>query len=340
MSTMSFSTVILDYQEQIRYILKEFVHGGYSALMEYMRAPLAACCILYIAILGWSVTNGWLKITYKEIAKATLKIGLIYMFAMSWGNFSEIVINIFQTGADEISDALLNTTGVSLPHDAGSGMAGTLQTISNEISDIGTQLWTKGSITRLGPLFGSLFIWISGAVMIAVAFFEITMAEVLQSTLFTVAPIFLVFTLFKPTQGFFDRWVGGLAGCSFLFILVNVTVAINCSIYQLILGDYSNLNTNNYVFSSFIPFFLVSLLAIFQIIKVSNIAMNLGGSIGSSSGTALVGSAVGSFLGSTVALSKGTRSVSSSVLPKVATSARSGIGTIKHIAERMRKGEV
>lgn len=313
---MGYTTVLLTYQSEIGMILDKFVMGGYNSMVEYVKVPLACCCILYITILGWATTQGWLKMTLSEVAKASLKIGIIYMFAMNWGNFSNIIITLFKQSASEMSATLLSATPISLPHLADEGIGGALQSILIEITTVGSYLWGKGGMTNLGPLFDALFIWVSGILMIVVGFFEITMAEILQSSLFVLAPLFIVFTLFKPTQSFFDRWVGALAGCSFVILLVNITIAINASIYQAIIGEYMVKKAIGFELASFVPLIVISLLAIFQILKVTGIAMGLGGSISSAGASTMVGSAVGSFVGTSMGMLRGSSQIVRGMMPK------------------------
>jgi|GEM_PF-1486769 len=305
MTSLSYDTVILKYQEEITTLLNECVYKGYNALSSYLSAPLAVCLVLYIACIGFSIMNGWLRLSMAEFIKAALKIGLIYTFAMNWGNFSKVVVDGFQSLSNEISGVLLAATPVELPHFAGEGITGSLQSMLIEISKVGNYLFQKGGITKLAPLFDGCFVWVSGGLMLAIAFLEIVMAQIMMATLLVAGPLFISFTLFAPTKVFFERWVGALFGCVFIIILVNITIAINMAVLQSIIADEYLTKAINFSLVSFIPFYIVSVLAIFQLLRVSSLAMSIGGGIGVSSVTQQASAALG------VGVASGFRTMSS-----------------------------
>ncbi|HAG62013.1 MAG: hypothetical protein CMF55_01525 [Legionellales bacterium] len=283
MALPAYDTIILQYQEEVTLLLNECVYKGYSALSSYLKTPLHISVVLYIAILGISVMQGWTSISMKTFIRSALKIGIINLLAMNWGNFSAIVVNGFQGAASEISAVMLTATPVELPHFAGEGMTGALQSLLIEVAKVGNFLFQKGGLTKLAPLFDGCVVWLTGILMIGMAFLELIMVQVLLATLFTAGPLFIILTLFEPTRVFFQRWLGALSGCVFVIIFINITVSINMSILQAIIADDYLSQAIDFPLVSFVPFYIVAILCVWQIMRVSTLAMNLGGSIGSSS---------------------------------------------------------
>ncbi|MBV52637.1 MAG: hypothetical protein CL816_01065 [Coxiellaceae bacterium] len=282
MSLPAYDTIILQYQEEVTLLLDHCVYNGYMALSGYLKTPLMISIVLYIALMGLSISQGWIKLSLSSFIQSTIKIGLINFFAMNWGNFSSIVIKGFQGGASEISAVLLTATPVELPHFAGEGMSGALQSLLIEVAKVGNFLFQKGGITKLAPLFDGCVVWFTGILMIGTAFLELVMAQICLATLFTAGPLFISFTLFSSTRVFFERWLGALSGCVFVVIFVNITVCLNMSVLQAIVADEYLTQAVDFPLVSFVPFYIVCLLSVWQVMRVSSLAMNLGGSIGSS----------------------------------------------------------
>ena len=271
----------MQYQEEIT-LLNECVYKGYSALSNYLKAPLSVCMMLYISLLGIGIMQGWVKVGMPSFIRSTLKITAIYTFALNWSNQSGCR-RWFPVIGFEISSVLVSATPVSLPHFDGEGITASLQTLLIEVAKVGNFLFQKGSLIKLAPLFDGCFVWFAGCLMIAMAFLEMITAQILMATLLIAGPFFIACTLFKPTRVFFERWFGALFGTVFVLMFVNITVAINMTLLQAIISDDFLTEAVNFSLISFVPFYIVSVLTVFQLTRVSTLAMSLGGTIGTSS---------------------------------------------------------
>ena len=153
MALPAYDTIILQYQEEVTILLNECVYQGYMALSGYLKTPLRISVVLYIAVLGISIMQGWTSLSMKGLVRSALKLGLINFFAMNWGNFSAIVVNGFQGAASEISSVMLSATPVELPHFAGEGMTGALQSLLIEVAKVGNFLFTMKPLNPNGAIF-------------------------------------------------------------------------------------------------------------------------------------------------------------------------------------------
>ena len=252
MSVPTYDTIIVQYQEEIMTLLNECVYKGYTALSNYLKTPISVCLVLYIALLGMGVMQGWVKVGMPTFIRSTLKITAIYTFALNWSNFSQVVVDGFQSLASEISSVLVSATPVSLPHFDGEGITASLQTLLIEVAKVGNFLFQKGSLIKLAPLFDGCFVWFAGCLMIAMAFLEMITAQILMATLLIAGPFFIACTLFKPTRVFFERWFGALFGTVFVLMFVNITVAINMTILQAIISDDFLTEAVNFSLISFV----------------------------------------------------------------------------------------
>ncbi len=204
----SYMTIVEKLFTELDILLSDYVFHGYNALVAYLKVPLSLAMVLYIVLMGLSITQGWIKLSMGNLVKSSCKLAVIYLAIMNWGWFNHTVVGLISTGAGQLGDVLVNATPVPIPHFTGGGINGAMQSVLIEFTQIGTWVWNRGSWHNLAPCFNALLIWGFGFALIMVAMFELILAKIMLAVLFATAPLFVGFTLFKPTQGFFDRWLG------------------------------------------------------------------------------------------------------------------------------------
>lgn len=288
-------SILISYDTQITAVLDSFLYGGFHSMTSALRGPFSLCTIISVIILGYGMAQGLIKTPLQDAIKLALKIGAIMFFFFHWDVFSKYVVGLFLNASNEIGSSLLTVLGVKLPTIAGEG--GTtvaLQVVLEEINHIATDVQHQGSISSWSPYLESIFIYISGYLMIVVSYFEILMAKVTINILMISAPLFCIFCLFKPTQSFFSKWIGTLSGASFVIILVSSVVALNVSILQTILVETLGHSLKS---TSFVPIVIISILSILMCIRIASIAYSLGGAVSHGAGAAAVGGFIGASLG-------------------------------------------
>lgn len=297
-------TIVVQLFEELDLLLNNFVFNAYNALAHYLALPLGLAMVLYIVLLGLSITNGWVKLSMSNLVKSAVKLALIYMAAMNWGWFSHYVVSLINDGAGQLGDILVKATPVSIPHFAGEGINGAIQTVLIEFTQIGSWIWNKGSWHAMGPCFSAILIWGFGYASLLVAIFELVLAKIMLAILFATAPLFVSFTLFKPTHGFFDRWLGACVGFGFLMIFVSSMLGLTLSIAQwAITGVYVS-HASHMSTVGFVPVMVVGFLGIGIILKTAQLAQSIGGTISTNSGSSLLAGTVGGAMGSAMSMTK------------------------------------
>lgn len=289
------------FKEALDPILHVFVYDGYTTFAEHLKAPLGTAVVLYIVLLGISISQGWIKLSMAEFVKSAIKIGLVYTFAMHWGEFSHFVVDGIQNSASQISSWYVSATPIHLPQFAGTGIEGAMQSILIEFTKLGAWIWGKGSWDAKGAYFTALMIWGFGYAVILIGLLEIVAAKIMLAILFTSAPLFISFTLFKPTQSFFDRWLGAITGFAFLLIFVSAAMALALSFAQWAIGGmFINQFINHTVhieLMSCVPTIVVGFVGVGMMYKVASMAQSIGGAVSTASGAEMFASAVGGFMG-------------------------------------------
>lgn len=298
MITPGYKTIVMVFfDEALNPLLKNFVFNGYSTLAHQLEYPLGIAIILFITLLGIAISQGWVALSVSNFLKAVIRVGLIYSFAMNWGNFSQWIVDGLENSALQLGNWLVLSTPIKLPQFAGFGIHGAMQSVLIEITEIGNWIWNTGSWHAIGPCLTAILIWGFGYALILVGIFEFVLAKMMLALLFAIAPLFISFTLFKATYGFFDRWLGLIASYTFLIIFIFAVLAMALSFSQWALGDAYLNHAVNIHLVGFIPEMIVGFIGIGIILKVADLAQNIGSAITTFSNSELVASSVGGFIG-------------------------------------------
>lgn len=260
-------------------------HGGiiefmYKAIVQDSGAIVVfqISLALYIMVYGFGILFGLAEISQKELMARVLKISLIIFFtsADSWYFYNEIVVGFFKDGMDYLVSFLvsLNDSGYDLRS------AQTLQ-ISSDYADahntvtyasrfayidtmIKKMLSTGTAKKLLGLFFQSFFGWLYILIIYALIFgFIFVMLEAtaiyvvnLMKIVFVLAlgPVFMVFTLFKQTEGIFQKWIAFLGSRSLeivlmFFILYNFVMIIDQEFTSLLYFEVCTKVWNLWFFS-------------------------------------------------------------------------------------------
>jgi type IV secretion system protein VirB6 len=301
MGSLYYSTLVDALLHELDELLNNYIYHGYSALVSYLEMPLAILITLYIILLGYSIVGGWVSMSMSVFIKSITKIGLIYLFAMNWGWFSEYVVELFFTATGQVADVIISATPMPLPTFSGEGIDGAMQSVLLELWDIGQWIWDTGSLNHITSYIGALGIWISGAILIGLALFEIIMAKCMLSILLVVAPIFIIFTLFDSTQDFFNRWLGSCSGYAFLIILISATISLSMSVAQWSIGDAYITKAVGLKMLQILPIIFVSFICIGLLRRSAFLALGIGSSVAMFSRNRAIGAGVASFVLNTLA---------------------------------------
>jgi type IV secretion system protein VirB6 len=284
-------------------MLAAFVFDGYTAVMGYIAGPLGLAVIVLVTCLGYGVVTGKLDISPALLLQNVIKISLIYGFALSWGQFSSLVIPVFQDAAAELGGVLLKATQPGFT----GNIFDALQHILDRFVQTGWALMTHGGFSLSGSAIASrligLFFLLFGILLTAIAAFQLVFAKVMMACLFALAPLFISFTLFQVTRTFFDRWLGALASYSFLIILVSVTIALSMSLMNWAFQTYIG-NDTMPVLGLLVPVVFVAIIAFGVTLGAQRLADSLSSTVTSLSGASMVGGAIGGFIGGAFGTSK------------------------------------
>ena len=218
------NTFVVTLLAKIDALLHNFVYDGYNALSGYLSVPLGVIAAIYIAIFGYAIMMGWVRVNIGNFVKAVLKIGFIYMAVTQWAWVSENVVGLVNGAIGGMGDALVAASPIHIP--GAGGIDGALQETMIQFDKAGYLMFKGGGMLNPGRWLDGIIIWGFGYILIAVALFEIILAKVMLSVLFVFTPLIVIFCYFKPFQAIFDKWLGAIVGFALLQLFVTSVLAL------------------------------------------------------------------------------------------------------------------
>lgn len=293
MALPSYMTIITHLDHRLNEFFEQGVMQIYTSIAHHLQYPLGLAIVLYIVIFGYGVSQGWIALSQREFVKSALQLAFIYVAAIKWHWFSHYLIAFIQGGANEISDVIVSASKNAPIHSAGSGIIEALQSCFSQITHLGHHVWEQGSWHHITPLFSGILIWLFGFAMVLVALFEIVLAKIMLAILFSLAPLFIAFTIFKVTRQLFDRWLGLLITYALLMIFVATVMSFMILLIGWGIQTLEHEQGISAHFLDFLPIMVIGTLGIGMILNVVDLARSIGGTVATSSATLFYAAALG-----------------------------------------------
>lgn len=276
MNIPNYSNIVIKFFNELNGILNHYIFNSYTTIAQHLKYPLAVSIILFITLIGIGVTQGRIQVSVQNFINSAVRIGLIYTFAMNWGVFSEWIVLGIEKSAEQVGDWFMLANPLTIPHFAGEGLYGGIQSVLIEFTKVGAWCWRMGSLHVIGPYFTALMIWAFGYLLIAVAMFQLILAKIMLALLFATAPLFISFTLFSVTLSFFDRWLGSIVGFAFVLLFISGMLVLVLHIAHWAVGGLFASRAMHISLVSFVPLMLVSFVSIGMLFTVAHIARDIG----------------------------------------------------------------
>ncbi len=206
--------------------------------------------IFYVTLFGAAHIWGLVEMNKKEIMSRMLKIALIMFFVSptSWYFYNEIIVGFFMDGMNYVIGIFMSLSDSSIEQTSMIKVA-QMDRVAEESSAtrfayvdlIIKKLMSEATAKKIAALFFSDFFGFFYMIMIYAVIFMFIAVMLFIATIYitnliklifvlSIGPIFIVFTLFTKTAGYFNNWIGYVAGRSFemivLFIVLYLFVTI------------------------------------------------------------------------------------------------------------------
>jgi type IV secretory pathway VirB6-like protein len=214
------------------------------------KAIVNVSLIMMFTFYGLSFLMGVSELNHSELTNRIIKIGLIYLFIgeTGWYWFDQIIVKFFKNGADYLSFVMASS------FDSSPDIASAIKTgdyydksvLFRSVDQVFNMFFSPAIQKKISALlFASIFGWaylliILSSFMLYVysvanAVLLYLTSQVFISILFTLGPIFFVFTLFSQTKDMFNNWLNQLIGLSLQQIFLLTTLAFfNMLMYEVV----------------------------------------------------------------------------------------------------------
>lgn len=274
MGKSNFIAVLFQY---VDWALHQQIAQAYQLVVNDVQVPFALAAVLSLSLLGFSIMQGWLQCPWRVFLQWVLRVALIYSFVMHWHTFSCFFIEGLTKGVDQLCVAFMDALHFSYAHHVEhAGLVNALQSLLQRFTRLGLGVWNRGTWHHFSPLLTGGLIWLFGSALVIVAASHVLMAKLLLNLLFMLAPFFVVFTLFKTTEGFFQRWLATIVGYSLIQLLVPLMVALLFRIAQTMLDQSELLHPETVMITGFIPVVMLSTFGIGLLNRVARLAESIG----------------------------------------------------------------
>ncbi len=207
--------------------------------------------IFYVTLFGAAHIWGLVEMNKKEIMGRMLKIALIMFFVSptSWYFYNEFIVGFFMDGMNYVIEIFMSLSDSNIEQTSMIKIAqmdrmveeGGSATRFAYVDLIIKKLMSEATAKKIASLFFSDFFGFFYMIMIYAVIFMFIAVTLIIATIYitnliklvfvlSIGPIFIVFTLFTKTAGYFNNWIGYVAGRSFemivLFIILYLFVTI------------------------------------------------------------------------------------------------------------------
>ncbi len=268
-------TTLFQYIDQL---LHDQLFHGYQMIADAIQVPLASAIILSFMLLGFSMMQGWLQWPWTAFLQLLLRITLIYTFVMNWHYFSLFFVDGLSGTISQLSQ--LFNKAIHAPTQDSQMVTLALQALLTRFTRLGLGVWNQGSLYHFAPLLTGFIIWLFGNALVVVAALQLMTAKLLVNLLLMLAPLFAAFSIFKTTEGFFQRWLALLIGYSFIQLFVPLMTTLLLRISNLLLNQSYLAHPETVTVTGFIPVVMIASIGIGLLHQAVHLALSIGDAVG------------------------------------------------------------
>jgi type IV secretion system protein VirB6 len=247
---------------------------------------------IYIVLWGFSMVRGLIDEPVTDGLFRLLKIALILGFALNTGRYQVEVVEFFMRTPDALANVL------ALKGSAAAGDVSTFQTLDtliNRTVDVARTAWNEAGVFNgnMGMYLAAAMVLVFGLLFSAAAGIIVLVGKIAMVLLLALGPIFILMTMFKTTQRFFDAWLGQVINYMILLVLALAVVTMFMSIMEIVVQNAGEKMLAKATLEAISTITLVSICCTALLFQVGPIASALAGGVALAT-TAAVGRAVGS----------------------------------------------
>ncbi len=243
-----------------------FAKTGYEAAASALLPTFRLCLTALCAMIGVNLMTQTIPMTLSNGMSIIARVGLAVTFFSSWSQFEPVYTALTEAPSD-LGGIVLEKLGFE---GADSGLYAGLDQLYLRSIAAGETIsreggWFTGSLS-------SVIVFAAAVIFSVICVFVIGMSKIILAIIVIMAPLAVLFTLFKQTTSLFDGWLRAAAQASLMPLLMAVaagmiiivadTVAPTATSQAETIGDLLN-------------FLFVIVLGAFVVIRVPGLAESM-----------------------------------------------------------------
>lgn len=209
-----------------------FIKNGVESVGNAVAGPLALAAALYIVIMGFMITMGYVRSPVWDFIVSAIKIVFIVALVTNASEFSTYVTEIFfEDIPNGIGAALIAAGGGPLSADEIASGA-PFDAIIAQGFELGSRITEGASITNFAMKALGVVTMFVVAIIAILMFAIVIYAKIALALVLSLGPLFISFALFNVTRSFTSSWVSALMNFTILQVLVYALLGLLLNIIQ------------------------------------------------------------------------------------------------------------
>ncbi len=210
-------------------LLNNYVTSKSGALIGILTPVVLTCVTVYVLMMGYAIMRGEANDSLHTFLWKSFKIAFIAGIALSAGEYQGTAIQMIQGLQEGMTQAVGGVTSIGQLVD----------NMAQPYDELGQQLWSQAT-TGFWPNFSLLaaaaIVALAQAFLFVVGLGMYLLAKVVLALVLAVGPIFIVCSMFPPTQKYTESWIGQ----ALHYVLLNVLIAASISMLTDFASQYAN----------------------------------------------------------------------------------------------------
>lgn len=253
---------------QVDQVTLGYTAKAYQAVVSAHMGELRLMLVIYVAMFGIGVLQGMIPLTLQQAAKHILKALIIFQLATNWGTFTTFFYNVFTSGPDKLTAALLG----------GNAPTKQLEDVYTVGIEAAQNIFRKAGAFDVAQILLAGLVTIGTVFMVGVALFLLIFAKMGLAVLLSIAPIFLALALWKSTQGLFQGWINYLVHFAMIPVITYAVMGLALQLIQAPVNEMKAAGENLTMVTT-TPYLLMGAITTLLCSQILKIAASLGGGI-------------------------------------------------------------